>query len=345
MFKKKFHLLIVAFFLVTLLAACGSAATNTPVAPTAAPTTAAPTTAPTTVAATTAPATTAAATTAPATTAPATTAPAVSGTTVAPTPAPTLPPPTPNASGEQMVYALTTAGQLVTFDQKKPGEVKAKMMISGLGSGEKIADMDVRPANKKLYAVSNLSQLYTIDPTSGAATKVGTPFTPALQGKLISIDFNPTVDRLRVITEMGENLRVNPENGAIAATDKPLIFNTTDKNMSAKPKIVAAAYGNNYVGGGTTTLYNIDATLGILTTQAPPNDGIQNTVGTFGMAGVQLVGFDITTTSAGQNALLALQMSNATQSKLYTIDLKTAELKEIGTIAADAPIAAIALAL
>jgi hypothetical protein len=339
MFRKRLSLAIFAVLMLTLLAACGATAT-----PTAAPTTAAPIT----VAATTAPATTAVATIAPTTAAPATaatTAPASAATTVAPTPAPTLPPPTPNASGEQLIYALTINGQLVTFDQKKPGEIKSKVMISGLRPKEVIADMDVRPANKKLYAVSSASQLYMIEPGSGVATKVGNPFNPALQGTRISIDFNPTVDRLRIITDMGENLRVNPENGAVAATDKPLVFNTTDKNASAKPKIVAAAYSNNYVMGGTTTLYNIDSTIGILTSQVPPNDGVQNTLGSFNMAGLQLVGFDISTSTAGQNAVMAIQTIYAIQSKLYTVDLKTAELKEIGTIAADAPIAAIALAL
>lgn len=45
----------------------------------------------------------------------------------------------------------------------------------------------------------------------------------------------------------------------------------------------AVAYTNSYIGATATTLYNIDDSLGILTTQLPPNNGTLNTVGSLGI--------------------------------------------------------------
>jgi hypothetical protein len=43
-------------------------------------------------------------------------------------------------------------------------------------------------------------------------TAVGsTIFSPAIVGANASLDFNPTVDRIRLVTESGQNLRLHPE--------------------------------------------------------------------------------------------------------------------------------------
>ena len=93
--------------------------------------------------------------------------------------------------------------------------------------------------------------MYTIDPVTGAAVAIGAaPFTPALDGTEFGVDFNPQVDRLRVVSNTGQNLRINPDTGAVVPTgpDKPLMFASNDRNAGTSPNVVGAAYTNNFAG-------------------------------------------------------------------------------------------------
>ena len=94
----------------------------------------------------------------------------------------------------------------------------------------------------------------------------------------ISFDFNPTVDRIRVVGANKKNYRLHPVTGAIAATDMDLAYAVGDVNAAASAAIGACAYTNSYIGSTVTTLYNYDMSLNILTTQIPPNKGTLNTV-------------------------------------------------------------------
>jgi hypothetical protein len=90
--------------------------------------------------------------------------------------------------------------------------------------------------------------------------------------------------------------------------------------------VVAAGYSNSMKGAKETTLYDIDGTLGGLFRQAPPNDGILNTIGALGVD-AKSVSFDIRSDGAGGNTamLVAGKM-------LYSVDLasgKTAGAKTL----------------
>ena len=50
-----------------------------------------------------------------------------------------------------------------------------------------------------------------------------------------------------------------------------------------KPNVVAGAYSNSFKGTKETALYDIDATIGALVKQAPPNDGVLNAIGKLGV--------------------------------------------------------------
>ena len=82
------------------------------------------------------------------------------------------------------------------------------------------------------------------------------------------------------------------------------------------PKVTAGAYTNAFKGTKETALFDIDA-AGALLKQAPPNDGILNTVGMLGMSG-EAVAFDIL--SDGQGGNQAWAMAGDT---LYKVDLAT----------------------
>src|ERR1041384_839244 len=118
------------------------------------------------------------------------------------------------------IYALTVGNRLLTFNSSMPSMIVNNVAITGLQAGEILRGIDIRPANGQLYGVGSTSRLYTINPQTGAATQVGSaPFTPALSGTEFGFDFNPTVDRIRLVSDTGQNLRLNPDTGAVAATD------------------------------------------------------------------------------------------------------------------------------
>ena len=96
------------------------------------------------------------------------------------------------------------------------------------------------------------------------------------------MDFNPVADRLRVIGSDGTNLRANVDDGKVT-TDGALKFAETDMHKGEKPNVVAGAYTNSFKGAKETALYDIDATIGALFKQAPPNDGVLNAVGKLGV--------------------------------------------------------------
>jgi hypothetical protein len=53
---------------------------------------------------------------------------------------------------------------------------------------------------------------------SGVATALDRLFSPTIATNA-SVDFNPTVDRIRLVTDSGQNLRLHPELGTVVATE------------------------------------------------------------------------------------------------------------------------------
>src|SRR4030095_14793520 len=108
----------------------------------------------------------------------------------------------------------------------------------------------------------------------------------------------------RVIGSDGTNLRANVDDGKVTK-DGQLRYADGDINKGKSPKIVAGAYINSVKGSKETGLFDIDAATGALVKQAPPNDGILNTVGTLG-AKVDNVAFDIWSDGQGRNEAWAM---------------------------------------
>jgi len=184
-------------------------------------------------------------------------------------------------------YALEDGVRLAAFAAGNPQAPASATPITGLQTGETILAIDFRPATGQLYGLGSTSRLYVINPQTGAARQIGAaPFTPALRGTIAGFDFNPTVDRIRLVTSNGQNLRLNPETGTVAATDG-------DINGAAGASITAVAYTGNVAGSTATTLYDIDVTAQKLYKQNPPNDGKLEEVGSLNLAISGDGGFDI----------------------------------------------------
>lgn len=233
------------------------------------------------------------------------------------------------AASAYPVYGLTSTNSLVTFDSATPGIVTSNVSVSGLSTGEVFNGIDFRPADGTLYGLSSNSRLYTINPLSGVATAVGSAGQFSLSGNSFGFDFNPTVDRIRVTSNSDQNLRLNPTNGALAATDGTLAYAAGDVNAGANPNIVGSAYTNSFNGATTTTLYNIDSLLDVLVTQNPPNNGTLNTVGSLGFNTGDNVGFDIL--SLG-NAAFASLTAPGGLSSFFSVNLSTGAATSIGAI-------------
>ena len=230
----------------------------------------------------------------------------------------------------ELIYGVTTSNVLIGFTSVAPGTILSSVTITGLQAGETIVGIDFRPVTRQLYGLGSTSRVYTINLTTGAATLVGSGFTPALTGTAFGFDFNPTVDRIRVTSEANQNLRLNPSTGALTAVDTNLAYAAGDVNSGADPNAVGAAYTNNFVGATTTTLYDIDSNLDILVTQNPPNSGTLNTVGPLGFNTSDLVGFDISRVSG--TAFASLTAPAASSSQLFTVNLTTGAVTLVGTI-------------
>jgi hypothetical protein len=166
-------------------------------------------------------------------------------------------------SGET-IFAVTSLNNLVSFKSTAPGVILSTTPLYGLQPGETIVGIDFRPANGQLYAVGSSNRIYTINPTTGAATQTGaaSAFTPVLVGGAFGVDFNPVVDRIRVVSDADQNLRLNQTNGLVVdfdsntggiQTDAALSYVQGDSNFGQDPNVVAVAYTNNF---GRYTFYD-----------------------------------------------------------------------------------------
>jgi hypothetical protein len=220
---------------------------------------------------------------------------------------------------------------LITFMSSDPLPCERRP-ITGLATGESIVGIDFRPEPPfmRLYALADTGQLYLIsDPASGFATPITPGPLPVLKGTWFGIDFNPIEDCLRVVSDSDQNLQVNPDTGALIATDGDLVYAAGDPNAGKDPRITAAAYSNNFDGANSTTLYAIDASLGVLVIENPPGSGIISTVGSLGVSH-PMNGFDVSGSTG--TAYVALVQGAIFEPALYAVNLKTGKAVEIGTI-------------
>jgi trimeric autotransporter adhesin len=232
---------------------------------------------------------------------------------------------------------LTDDGRLATFQLATIGTFDNAPAVTGLQGGESLVGIDYRPANGKLYGVSDAGNLYTLDPMSGAATLVAAltadpmdqsnPFTALPAGAVFGVDFNPMADRLRVVSSGGVNLRINADTG----------LTTTDTNLTpATSTVVASAYTQNYATPGATSLFGLDSTAGNLVLQSPPNDGTLINPLSLGLTFTGTGGFDIVGGGDGL-VLAALQTAAGAQSGLYRVSLTTGLATPVATNPAIGP--------
>lgn len=233
------------------------------------------------------------------------------------------------------LYGVTAANSLVRFSSATPGTIDTTVAITGLQAAETVVGIDVRPATLQLYLLGSTSRLYTLDPGTGAATLVGTAaFTPALSGTSFGFDFNPAVDRIRVVSDAEQNLRLHPDLGTVVDGDAATAGIQPDPNLNPAGNVVAVAYTNNVAGTATTTLFGIDSASDMLVRiggangTPSPNLGVITNIGALGVDTTEVVGFDIT--NPGGTAYATLRVGG--NSQLYTINLTTGAATLVGNV-------------
>ncbi|OAB63311.1 hypothetical protein AY599_21175 [Leptolyngbya valderiana BDU 20041] len=239
----------------------------------------------------------------------------------------------------QLVYGLTDTQSLVTFDASNPGTIQGGSFLSGLASGERAIGIDFRPATGELFALGSQNNLYTINPGTGQASRVGSGFGDRLDGSSFGFDFNPTIDRIRVVSDADQNLVLNPiTGGSTMVTD--LFYRAGDINEGVDPNVVGSAYTNSVAGATTTQLYGIDTGLDVLVRQ-DNSAGTLDTVGALGVDLTDVVGFDID--GATNTAFAAVQDIALGRSTFWSIDLDTGAATQIDEIGGGALVGSIAI--
>jgi Domain of unknown function (DUF4394) len=227
-----------------------------------------------------------------------------------------------SAQAAGWIVGLVDGKQIVTIDPATR-KVASKADIKG---AEKLVGIDVRPADGMLYGIAVDGSVVTIDLKSGQATvksKLSEKFKPDVTHIM---DFNPVVDRVRLMTSEGANLRVSVDEGKWFG-DQSHKYKDGDPNAGKRPRVVAGAYTNSWQGTKMTTLYDIDATTNSLVTQVPPNDGVLNTVGPLGITLSGPVAFNIVSQGEDKNDGWLV-----TGGALYSVDLKSGKATMAGKI-------------
>jgi len=225
-----------------------------------------------------------------------------------------------SAQAAGWIVGLVDGKSIVTIDPMSR-KVVSKVDVKGAAS---ILAIDVRPADGMVYGVASDGNIVTIDVKTGQATMKSKLSETLKAGVTVTVDFNPVADRMRLMGSDGTSLRVNVDDGKVTVDGS---HKYKDGDAGKTPRVVAGAYTNSWKGTQATTLYNIDAATGALVTQAPPNDGILNTVGSLGMAISGPVAFNIVDSQPDKNDAWL-----ATGGPLYSVDLKTGKATMAGKI-------------
>jgi hypothetical protein len=225
---------------------------------------------------------------------------------------------------DRMLVATTNQNQLLTFNARNPDRIKDIQAITGLPAGVSLRGIDFRPKTGDLYGVGSDSVVYRVNPDTGIAIAEGPAFTPALNGKAFGVDFNPVVDKIRVVSDARQNLRLNVDEGTVLMQDADL--------NPGMPQVVAAGYENSsfsFTQPTATTLHVVDAASDTLFTQNPPNNGTLTNPRKLRLDVGLNAGFDI----AGDDNMGFLSNARSGRgTELYTVDVPTGKTRSLGRI-------------
>lgn len=249
---------------------------------------------------------------------------------------------------ELQLVGLTEDQRLVSFTETNPGRTRDLGKISGLVADGSVVGIDYRPATGDLYALGDMGGVYTIG--KGAKASLRSRLNVPLAGTSFGVDFNPVVDRLRIVSDTGQNLRDNVDADNDTLTDATLTYpGVPPAPATTATGVAGAAYTNNDSDPDTaTTLYDIDSTLDQVVIQSPANAGLLAATGKLKVDAASSVGFDIYSTVRKGTAVridaFAALTSGGTD-RLYEISLFNGRARSLGKIGGKSAVTDIAIPL
>ena len=243
----------------------------------------------------------------------------------------------------ETVVAVTDTAELIRFNAGQPQRILQRKPLVGLEPGDRLLGIDYRVARGVLYAVAASGRVYTLDAESAQHSaqlaRVGSGAAVVFSGQHFGVDFNPVADRIRVVSDSGQNLRLHPDTGALAAADPPLRVAASPASAvgAMALRIAGAAYTYNKHNDKLTTNFAIDLASGTLMLQGSregvvpvvsPNTGELTAVGPLGTGALDDAAFDIT--DLNNAALAALRSGGRT--RLHAVDLASGRATLIGTV-------------
>ncbi|WAZ21589.1 DUF4394 domain-containing protein [Streptomyces cinnabarinus] len=240
------------------------------------------------------------------------------------------------AAGDRLrATGLTADQRLVSFRLDRPGSVLPLGKVSGLQGDTRLVGIDYRVQNGKLYGVGDRGGIYTVREIGARATKVS-QLGVALQGSSFGVDFNPAANRLRVVSDTGQNLRHNIDDPAGAPAAGSTAVDGTLTNPPVPPAttgttangVTGVAYTNNDLSAATaTTLFDLDTAQDRVSVQSPANAGSLAPTGGLGVDAPADSGFDIYS-SAGRGTNTGYAV---TGSRVLRVDVLTGAARSTGS--------------
>lgn len=267
---------------------------------------------------------------------------------------------------KEMLLAVTADAKLIRFNGGQPQRIQSSLSLKGLKPGEQVLGIDFRVARNQLYLLASSGQLYRVKVDDASLEPIGAPValpsTVGTDGDW-GVDFNPTVDRLRVTHESGLSLRRHPDSGAQVDGDAAkeglqpdgnLVYDAADAHAGQVARLGAVGYTYNKQDEKLTTNYAIDAARGLLVTMGTkegvqpaisPNSGRVFTVGSLGLGalagakGLRRVHFDI----SDLNNAAYLSVADGEGDAVYRVDLGSGRTTRIGRVGAGLQLRGIAI--
>ncbi|ONI75011.1 hypothetical protein ALI144C_40290 [Actinosynnema sp. ALI-1.44] len=234
-------------------------------------------------------------------------------------------------------FGISADGTIMAaFTTNQPQVLNWFRQISGFVGDTAAIGIDYRVQDGRMYLVGDKGGIYSVTfPPGGVGdviVKKVSQLTVSLWGKNFGVDFNPAADRLRVISDQGQNLRHNL-NDHTTVEDAVL---STPPALGPTRNVTAAAYTNNDLNPATaTTLFDIDTAADQLVLQAPANNGLLAPVGSLGVDTGANAGFDVYSDLSGgktvsNTAFATFTPPSGSPATLYSVNLFTGTTAALG---------------